>query len=175
MSVFVCLSYRQKHREDLHNMDPFAERKYIICESQLEVLLSVCRACAKPCQVVKKGECGTSVEYASHCECGHRFTWASQPFSRQLPLVNLLLAAATFFTACSATHLLNVLKFSSIACFTRQTYNKIQGAYLVPAVRHVWENARNISSWREEPRLSSWLGTVGVIHLGIAPNTAVIP
>ncbi|KAL8590196.1 hypothetical protein ACOMHN_010391 [Nucella lapillus] len=95
----------QPQIDDLQETDPFAERKYIVCESQLEVLLSMCRVCAKPCQVVKKEESGTSVKFSSDCQCGNTFTWLSQPYSRQLPLVNLVLAAAAFFTACSPTRL----------------------------------------------------------------------
>ncbi|KAL8575763.1 hypothetical protein ACOMHN_004950 [Nucella lapillus] len=72
----------------------------------------MCRVCAKPCQVMKKEESGTSVKFSSDCQCGNTFTWLSQPYSRQLPLVNLVLAGAAFFTACSPTRLLDVFRAS---------------------------------------------------------------
>ncbi|KAL8565477.1 hypothetical protein ACOMHN_049454 [Nucella lapillus] len=103
----------------------------------------MCRVCAKPCQVVKKEESGTSVKFSSDCQCGNTFTWLSQPYSRQLPLVNLVLAAAAFFTACSPTRLLDVFRYSNIACFSMRTYSNIQGAYLVPAVRNVWQKCQD--------------------------------
>ncbi|KAL8591976.1 hypothetical protein ACOMHN_020454 [Nucella lapillus] len=103
----------------------------------------MCRVCTKPCQVVKKDESGTSVKFSSDCQCGNTFTWLSQPYSRQLPLVNLVLAAAAFFTACSPTRLLDVFRYSNIACFSMRTYSNIQGAYLVPAVRNVWQKCQD--------------------------------
>ncbi|KAL8608961.1 hypothetical protein ACOMHN_060638 [Nucella lapillus] len=89
----------------------------------------MCQVCAKPCQVVKKEESGTSVKLSSDCQCGNTFTWLSQPYSRQLPLVNLVLAAAAFFTACSPTRLLDVFRYSNIACFSMRTYTDFEGSY----------------------------------------------
>ena len=110
-------------------------------ESKLEVLLSMCRVCSQPCQVLKKGECGTSVEFTSECQeksCGYKYTWHSQPYSFRLPLGNLVLAAAAFFTACSPTRLITACQQANIACFSTQTYNSLQSAYLLHAVRAVW-------------------------------------
>ncbi|KAK7490536.1 hypothetical protein BaRGS_00018139, partial [Batillaria attramentaria] len=125
--------------EDLNNVDPFQETKYLVFESKLEELLSVCRKCSSICQVMRKGVEGTAVEYCCSCEhCNHKFTWTSQPYSKRLPLGNLVLAAAVFFTACSPSRLITLFKSASIAIFGQTTYNSLQGAYLVPAVRSVW-------------------------------------
>ncbi|XP_070211159.1 uncharacterized protein [Littorina saxatilis] len=125
--------------EDLNNVDPFQETKYLVFESKLEELLSVCRKCSSICQVMRKGVEGTAVEYCCSCEhCNHKFTWTSQPYSKRLPLGNLVLAAAVFFTACSPSRLITLFKSASIAIFGQTTYYSLQGAYLVPAVRNVW-------------------------------------
>ena len=129
---------RQVLSDDLHTKNPFTERKFIVFESHLEELLSVCRACSKPYQVQKKGECGTSVEFHCHCFCGHKFCWCSQPFSHRLPLGNLVLAAAAFFTACSPTRLINTFQHANIACLNSiQTFNSLQAPYLVLSIGNV--------------------------------------
>ena len=71
------------------------------------------------------------------------YTWRSQPYSFTIPLGNLVLAAASFFTACPPTRLLNTLQQSNIACFSEATYYKIQAAYLVVSVRSVWQQCQN--------------------------------
>lgn len=122
-------------------MDPFTERKYLVFDTQLQELLSVCRRCTGENEIVKK-EKGTCVEVDCKCkniDCKHEYFWRSQPHSKQLALGNLVLAAAAFFTACSPTRLINVFNHCNIAIFTKRTYNHIQKAYLVPAVRNVWQ------------------------------------
>lgn len=90
-----------------------------------------------------KGMEGTAVEYQCQCdECGHHFTWNSQPYSKRLPLGNLVLAAAAFFTACSPTRLITLFKSANIAVFSATTYNSIQSSYLLPAVRNVWSRCQ---------------------------------
>lgn len=144
-SLHLFFFSRCQLTEDLNTADPFKERKYIVFESQLHTLLSKCQRCSQPCQVIKKGECGTSVEFSCECNhdtCGHKFTWRSQPYSQKLPLGNLVMAAAAFFTACSPSRLINALKQADIACFSLQTYNSIQTSYLVPAVRNMWQRCQ---------------------------------
>ena len=71
-------------------------------------------------------------------KCSYVFEWFSQPYSRRLAIGNLVVAAAAFFTSCSPTKLIRLLRNSSIACFGATTYNNIQASYLLPAVRSVW-------------------------------------
>ena len=98
-------------------MNPFTERRFTVFETQLLELLGICQVCSKPCNVQKKEECGTCVEFHCHCFCGNKFCWRSWPFSYRLPLGNLVLAAdAFFFTACSPTRLLNVFVHANVAC-----------------------------------------------------------
>ncbi|XP_070203994.1 uncharacterized protein [Littorina saxatilis] len=125
--------------EDLNHVDAFGETKYLVFESNLEELLSVCRRCSKICQVTRKGVEGTAVEYTCLCEhCSHNYTWCSQPYSKRLPLGNLVLAAAAFFTACSPSRLITLFKSCNICIFGKTTYNNLQSAYMVQAVRNVW-------------------------------------
>ncbi|KAK7500041.1 hypothetical protein BaRGS_00008588 [Batillaria attramentaria] len=70
--------------------------------------------------------------------CGYNFNWHSPPYSLRLPLGNLVLAAAAFFTACTPTRLKTAMKQAKIACFSFWTYLNIQESYLLPAVHDVW-------------------------------------
>ena len=129
-SLVLC---RQTLADDLDTVSPFTERKFIVFETQLLELLGICRVCSKPCNVQKKEECGTSVESHFHCFCGNKFRWRSQPFSYRLPLGNLVLAAAAFFTACSPTRLLRVF-----------VQDLQQPAGLLPGslIRSVWQRCQ---------------------------------
>ena len=72
---------------------------------------------------------GTVVHYWCKCSCGFKFKWASQPFSKRL-------AAASFYVGGSPTKLVRLLNQVGVVCFTTKTYDNIQSAYLVPAVRN---------------------------------------
>lgn len=103
----------------------------------------MCRGCGGPCHVLEKEVLGTFVRYSYRCDsCTKQWSWASQPKSQQLPLGNLILAAAAFFTACSPTRFINLCRQAGIACFSISVYNLIQTSYLVPAVRNVWQQAQ---------------------------------
>jgi len=78
-------------KDDLDVRNPFVERKYVVFEAELTDLFSLCRSCRKPCQIIKRGESVTAVEFYCHCCCGHVYTWRSQPYSFRLPLGNLVL------------------------------------------------------------------------------------
>lgn len=143
LSTTNVSTFRAVDDENLENLDSarFRERKYLVFQSNLEELLCVCRYCAGPCQVLPPTEIGTCVEYETKCEgeqCGKTYKWQSQPYTNKMPLGNLILAAAAFFTACSPKRLLDCLHYAGIAVFSRTTYDKVQTAYLVPAVRQVW-------------------------------------
>ena len=137
--MFNLVLCRQVLSDDLHSKNPFTATKFIVFERHLVELLSVCQACRKPCHVQQKGKCGTSADFHCHCFCRQKFCW---PFSYRLPLRNLVLAAAAFFTACSPTRLINTFQHANIACFSIQTFNSLQAFYLVPSVSNVWKRCQ---------------------------------
>ena len=57
-------------------------------------------------------------------------------------LGNLILSGAIFFSGCSPSNVLNMLRHSKVTCFSDRTYNRIQSAYLVKAVHNVWNKAQ---------------------------------
>lgn len=71
------------------------------------------------------------------CNNGHQHTWTSQPPVNRRALGNVLLAAATLFSGSIVKKVLRLLRQMGVPCFSYETYFKIQGAFLLPAIRQV--------------------------------------
>lgn len=54
------------------------ENQFLVSETALAELLSVCRYCSAECTPVTKFFRGTFIYTSSKCLNGHRFTWSSQ-------------------------------------------------------------------------------------------------
>ena len=120
---------------------PQRERKYIVFESSLKELLSLCRICGSNTIVTRKRTIGSMVIMESVCTLStdHVFIWNSQPMEHNMPLGNLLISASILFSGSSPVKAVNVLKFSRIETFCLRTYYNIQGSFLLPAISDVWE------------------------------------
>ena len=117
--------------EDHHN-----ERKYVVFESCLSQLLSVCRFCSGKPAVIRKRTIGTLVIFQAVCtqESEHIYSWISQPMKGGLPVGNLILIAAMLFSGSSPVKSVNTLKFSNIQTFCLRTFYTIRGLCLLPAI-----------------------------------------
>ncbi|XP_023932600.1 uncharacterized protein LOC106173400 [Lingula anatina] len=73
-----------------------SERKYIVFESKLLELFSVCPTCAGPAQGQIVREVGSLVQVVTKCPNCEATTrdWNSQPIVHQLPVGNLVASAA---------------------------------------------------------------------------------
>ena len=120
---------------------PQRERKYIVFESKLQELLSVCRVCGSNATVIRRRTIGSMVVMDSVCAVSeeHVFTWHSQPMEHNMPLGNLLISASILFSGSSPVKAVNIMKFSRIETFCLRTYYNIQGSFLLPAITSVWE------------------------------------
>ena len=74
----------------------------------------------------------------SVCANGHVKEWYSGPFINKMPVGNLCVAAAAYFSGCSTAKVLNFMKAASVSTVSRNTYYRIQKHYLVPAINSVW-------------------------------------
>ena len=133
------------HRDITESTDgPVAERKYIVFESCLQILLSICRFCSQPCSVVLKQMCGSGATFECSCPKGHLFKWQSQPVHCKMPLGNLVVSSGILFTGSSPKAVINLFEQCNIACMTDRTYRNIQSCYLIPAVHNVWEGNNTV-------------------------------
>lgn len=70
------------------------ENQFLVSETALAELLSVCRYCSAECTPVTKFFRGTFIYTSSKCLNGHRFTWSSQTSHNPL-----LFTATTILTS----------------------------------------------------------------------------
>ena len=126
------------------NLPADEERKFIIFESCLLALLSVCLICTGPCKVLLKYVKGSFIVVQQICDKGHSRTWSSQPLHGTLPQGNLQLAAGILFSGSSPIKVINMLKHINILTIAYRTFNFIQSHYLIPAVFHVWNSEQQL-------------------------------
>lgn len=119
---------------------PASERKFIVFESCLRVLFSICMVCGSDCSVSMKQTMGTMVTISSVCSRwpDHRHEWRSQPTHNRMPVGNLLVAAATMFSGCSPAKMFNFFRHLNLLNYAKRTYFNIQQSYLIPAVNELW-------------------------------------
>ena len=88
----------QLHAEEhLQDTNPVKQRKFIVFESCLLSLFSLCLVYSLPCKVLLKSVRSTMVVLEQICKHGHRKLWYSQPTQGTMPQGNLQLAAAILF------------------------------------------------------------------------------
>ncbi|XP_042149475.1 uncharacterized protein LOC120848823 [Ixodes scapularis] len=130
----------------------YQERKFLVFESCLEQLFSVCKTCYSPCDVSMKGV-GTLLVVRTSCPAGHTNRWDSQPYINGKGAGNLLLTSLVLFTGASPTRTLRLFQLMNIQVFSKKTYFNYQRAILVPAVEEVWrdEQEKLMEELRDQP------------------------
>ncbi|XP_069125559.1 uncharacterized protein [Argopecten irradians] len=124
------------------DVDIGSEKQFLVSESALNKILSVCRTCGRHCQSVIKFVKGTMICVASVCDEGHVFEWKSQTCQNSMPWSNLLVSAAVFFSGASFSKTLQLFNHMNLQMFSRRTFMNIQSGYLVPATLKVWETTQ---------------------------------
>ena len=119
------------------NHVPNLERKFIVFESCLRMLLSLCFVCMGQCNVYLVRLVGSMVVLRQRCCNGHSREWSSQPCTGSMPYGNLCMAACVFFNGCSPVRFLNVCKHFRLSMISLRTFNLMQSNYLVLAVTNV--------------------------------------
>ncbi|KAM7303197.1 uncharacterized protein ISCGN_013178 [Ixodes scapularis] len=113
------------------------EKKYVVFESCLLELFTICRTCLMKCEpslTVK----GTLVKVETICKDSHYHTWSSQPVIKGKAAGSLLLSSAIFFSGASPTATLRVLQLMNVQVMTLRMYFNYQSAFLIPTVEKVW-------------------------------------
>ncbi|XP_033725378.1 uncharacterized protein LOC117315337 [Pecten maximus] len=117
------------------------KKQFLVSESALNKVLSVCRTCGGHCENVVKFAKGTMVCVASVCSQGHVFEWKSQTCHNSMPWSNLLVSSAVFFSGASFSKTVQIFNIN-LQMFSMRTFMTIQSAYLVPATINVWETTQ---------------------------------
>ncbi|XP_062610016.1 uncharacterized protein LOC134271813 [Saccostrea cucullata] len=125
-----------KLRQDV---SPVEEKQFLVSETALAELLSVCRYCSAECTPIIKFVRGTFIYTSSKCLNNHEFTWSSQPCHNTLPWSNLFTATAILTSGCNATKVLQLFNNMNLQMFTPRTYNRLQSYYVVPSATRTWD------------------------------------
>ena len=86
------------------------DSRYIVFGDKLAELHNFCKQCGSP--VVRKEEIkrGSMIGFRIACHQGHEYRWHSQPYQHDMPLGNLLIAAALLITGCTLAKISAVLQ-----------------------------------------------------------------
>lgn len=115
-----------------------AERKFIVSESCLDLLLSKCAACNQLVSIHKQVKGCLLVATKTCLHCHETESWRSQSSVGGLAEGHLELSAAIMFSGSATAKFLRALKFAGVVCFNETTFYNVQKLYLTPAITSVW-------------------------------------
>ncbi|KAG0429602.1 hypothetical protein HPB47_023472 [Ixodes persulcatus] len=130
-------------RPERETLSLVRERKFIVFESCLDLLLGKCQVCATPLIHVDKSVVGCSLQVYSICRSGHVNDWCSQPIIKRKPVGSILMAAAILFSGSCIKKTPRTLTSMGIVCFSYGTFFNIQKAFLLPSIEKVWNKHQN--------------------------------
>ena len=112
--------------------------KYIIYESCLDQLFTICKLCRNPVAEVKKFKDGSSLKISVTCMNHCSYTWSSQPSASGLAVGNLLIAAAILFSGMTYQRFIQWSSLLNVATISQATFYAIQRTYLWPVIQEAW-------------------------------------
>lgn len=121
------------------------EKCYLIFESALMLLLSVCKFCGSSATTITKNTVGSLLQVSIYCEnCLRSWVWRSQPLFHNVPAGNILTSAAILYSGSLPTKALQLFKILNCPTITSRTFFDHQKFYLQPAIDLVWNFHRDI-------------------------------
>ena len=119
--------------------DRVFQRKYLVYESCLFLMMAICNICLISCRVYVVRLRGSWARFEARCPKGHCRKFDTQPQQGLQPCGNLAVAACTLFSGSSPAQLLHFFEFMNIAMIAFRTFSRMQRAYVLPAIRNVWK------------------------------------
>lgn len=140
----VC-SCTCRSEEDIHSsLPPHKQRCFLVFESALMLLFTICSYCRSRCTRVSKTMIGSFLRITQSCSrCGYKFIWESQPYVGSTPAGNILLSAAILYSGLIPSKALRVFRTLKCLSISRKTFFRHQNHYLQPAINHVWSQQQN--------------------------------
>jgi solute carrier family 8 (sodium/calcium exchanger) len=119
-------------------------RKFIVFESTLLMLFTVCQLCQESAKGVVRCVIGTMIIIEQLCvACGHRRVWHSQPYMGRSPAGNILLSAAILFTGSSVRKAIRLFNQLNVCTITSRTFFRHQTKYLQPSIISYWKTKQS--------------------------------
>ncbi|XP_052423624.1 uncharacterized protein LOC127966567 [Carassius gibelio] len=118
----------------------YGDKKFVVFETCLRELFATCPICKHKCDVSLR-RVGTYVAFLQLCpKCSYRKQWESQPTVGSMPVGNLQLSAATYFTGGSFIQVQKICKGMQLQIFTHETFRRHCRSFLEPAIIHKWKS-----------------------------------
>lgn len=146
-----CSSDDDDDDPEIHQMNyklnlkptPVEEKQFLVSESALAELLSVCRYCSREAVPIIQNSKGTLIVANSVCVNGHLSIWRSQPSHNGLPWSNLMTAAAITCSGCNSSQALNMFQHMNLQMFSTRTCNRLQSLYVSPSAAMTWDSEQS--------------------------------
>ena len=134
---------------------------FLVFESALVLLFSICRFCLSRTVDVSKVTIGSFLRVTQKCSnCRRKFVWESQSFIGNVPAGNLLTSPAILYAGALPTKALRVFSVLNCVTITLTTFFRHQRRYLQPAISSIWERQQLslISSLKDQIKKLSLSG-----------------
>ena len=126
---------RSDSTSQLTHLSTSSTAGYLVLESALVLLFSVCRFCLRCTVDVSKVTNGSFLRVTQKCSnCRRKFVWDSQSFIGCVPAGNLLTSAAILYAGAVPTKALRIFRILNCVTISLRTFFRHQKNYLQPAV-----------------------------------------
>ena len=119
------------------------ERKFLVFESCLKLLLKVCSKCGGTIFESTETTSGSMFSVKMLCVNNHLTCWNSQPLIKNIAAGNLLYSAAILFSGNTFSRMAQFASFLNLKFFSHTTFYNIQNKYLFPVVNKAWKEERS--------------------------------
>uniref|UniRef100_A0A8W8LIB8 THAP-type domain-containing protein n=1 Tax=Magallana gigas TaxID=29159 RepID=A0A8W8LIB8_MAGGI len=143
-------------------------KKFIVFESCIDDMLNclTCNICKCPIErssTIKEYR-GSMIMVSVFCPDGHLVKqWSSQPLRGEIPVVELLVSAATPFAGQSYTQISQFANFMNLQIQSEKAYETVQREIVLPVVDHSW-NVMQDHIFRKIKDSSCFLSNLDVYH-----------
>ncbi|XP_071138376.1 uncharacterized protein [Mytilus edulis] len=120
--------------------DPVEEKYYMVFETALFQLLSVCRECNNRCIPIIEFSRGTMISTSSVCAFGHVYKWKSQNCHERLPWGNLLFVSAIMFSGNNTAKIVRLFDQMKLKGIRERSVRRLQTAYTSCAVIYEFDS-----------------------------------
>ncbi|CAC5379625.1 unnamed protein product [Mytilus coruscus] len=118
---------------------PAEEKQFMVSESALAELLSVCRYCSGEAVALIKNTRGSMVVTNTVCLNGHVSIWKSHSCHNTLPWGNLMTATAILCSGSNSSKVLQMFQHLNMQTISSRTYNRLQTLYVSPSASMAWD------------------------------------
>ena len=119
---------------------PLDEKQFVVSESALYQILSVCQYCCSEATPYIQYTKGTLISTTSVCINGHISLWKSQPSHKSMPWSNLMTATAIMCSGVNAAKALKMFEHMNLQMFSSRTYTRLQSLYVAPSATVTWDS-----------------------------------